>query len=87
MVLRDGDIPVVSRLDASSHYLQVGAFREEYSAMAAAGRFDRRFPITLQKGEGVFRVLVGPLTPDESGALLVTVKALGYKDAFIKRGY
>ncbi|MBN2510548.1 MAG: hypothetical protein JXB03_09730 [Spirochaetales bacterium] len=83
----EGTFRVVQRLDGFSHYLQIGAYREAYSAEAAARRFNGRYPVTLLEASGIFRVLLGPLTPDESGALLLTVRSLGYRDAFIQRGH
>ena len=46
-----------------------------------------KYPIVLVElagGKG-YKVLVGPLTADEYGAILEKFKAFGFKDAFIKR--
>jgi hypothetical protein len=41
---------------------------------------------TSDKGKDTWRVFVGPLSRDESGVALVRVRAMGYKDAFLKSG-
>ena len=49
-----------------------------------------QYPVTVVvanvKNEKNYKILIGPLQPDESGALLYNFKRRGFKDAFIKKG-
>lgn len=87
------DFPAIERymkkeLEASSYYLQLAVFREVAAAGRLAQTLSETYPVTIHpKEDGTsFRVMVGPLRKDESGALLVSFRAGGYRDAFIKRG-
>ncbi len=60
-----------------SVYLQVGAFQKEENALALAGRLkEAGLPVVLVK-DGVYRVRVGPVAPEEKEALRARVEALG----------
>lgn len=73
------------------YYIQAAAFRTADAAKEAAvflGGFDLLTVVeaSSDKNGAVWRVFVGPLSRDESGVALVRVRALGYRDAFIKQG-
>ncbi|HOV65096.1 MAG TPA: SPOR domain-containing protein, partial [Spirochaetia bacterium] len=80
-------LPFTPTLLKGSYYLQLGAFSEEAKARRLAAQFTSTYPMTIQVAESgakkTYKVLIGPLKPDESGALLFTLKASGYKDAFV----
>jgi hypothetical protein len=82
-------IVMATKLQQQRHYLQLGAYREKNSAISAAGRLEEGYPVTIfsdAAGETVsYKLLLGPLTSDESGILLYNFRAGGYSDAFIRR--
>jgi hypothetical protein len=77
-------------LEKGRYYIQIGAYGSEASAKDAVLSVGKNFGAVLQKvtakGKDTWRVYVGPLTRDESGVALVRVRALGFKDAFVKSG-
>jgi hypothetical protein len=77
------DLPV----GTESHFVQVAAFRDEGVADQLATRIGRVYPVrTVAASTGTaFRVLIGPLGPDESGALLLQFRRSGFPDAFIRK--
>ncbi len=81
---------VTKALSKGSYYLQLGVYREEYSALALAGRLGSTYPVTVLVSEGSdfpkYKVMVGPLGADESGVVLYSFKSRGYPDAFLRKG-
>ncbi len=81
---------VTKALSEDSYYLQLGVYREEYSALAMAGSLGSTYPVTVLISENTssprYKVMVGPLGEDESGALLYSFKSSGYPDAFLRKG-
>ncbi len=75
-------------LDSSSYYLQIGAYRDFYSADTLAKKMNIDYPVFLYKKDenGIYRVMAGPLKKDEKGAALYQVRIKGVKDAFIRKG-
>ena len=73
-----------------SYYLQLGAYREQYSALDLAGRLGGMYPVTVYISDSTdtlnYKVMVGPLGQDESGAVLYSFKSSGYPDAFLRKG-
>uniref|UniRef100_A0A7C2FSI1 SPOR domain-containing protein n=1 Tax=Thermus islandicus TaxID=540988 RepID=A0A7C2FSI1_9DEIN len=60
-----------------SVYLQVGAFQKEANALALAGKLkEMGLPVVLVK-DGVYRVRVGPVPPEEKEAVRSRIAALG----------
>ncbi len=82
-------IMMVSKLQNKKHYLQLGAYKEKKSAIRAAGKLDEVYPVTIltdnAKSGLRYKLLLGPLTVDESGVMLYNFRAGGYSDAFIRR--
>ncbi len=75
-------------LDPASDYLQLAVFSSPGSARSTAEKFSATYPVlVLNQGNAYYKVLVGPLSPDESGALLLNFKAQGFRDAFIRKGF
>jgi cell division protein FtsN len=84
-----GELPLVGSLDANRYYLQVGAYSNAGSAQRAVAQLGAQYPteVLADGGEGrtLYRVLVGPLNEDERGSVLYFVRAMGYRDAFIRQ--
>ena len=85
------ELPLVRTLDRSRYYLQVGAYSTAGSARQAVEQLQPQYPTeVLADGDGedertLYRVLVGPLNEDERGSVLYFVRAMGYRDAFIRQ--
>jgi len=81
---------VTKVLSEDSYYLQLGVYREEYSALALAGSLGSTYPVTVLISETTnsprYKVMVGPLGVDESGVVLYSFKSSGYPDAFLRKG-
>ncbi len=85
-----GELPVVDELSADSYYLQVSAHRSVEAAVRTVRSLEQRYPLAVtEHGEGeerLFRILVGPVNRDERGALLIDLRSLGFRDAFVRHG-
>jgi hypothetical protein len=81
-------VPVDSRLEGGKYYIQIGAFSQPGALEVAAARVNKRYPLMVQPGGSpnnlVYRLLIGPLTVGESGAVLQRLKSAGYPDAFVR---
>ena len=84
------EIAVSKELTVDAFYLQVGVFAESASAGRLQDDLSETYPVTVylveQRERPIYKVLVGPLNRDESGALLLTFRSLGFADAFIRKG-
>jgi hypothetical protein len=86
-------VPVIEDLERGRYYLQLRAFGKAELVEAELSRIGNDYPLVIQKNAGgvtessVYRVLVGPVSLGESGALLHRFKSIGYTDAFIRQGY
>ncbi|MDR2186130.1 MAG: SPOR domain-containing protein [Treponema sp.] len=82
-------VPVISRLEQGKYYLQLGAFSRAEAVESELNRIGRTYPLAVQSGGSpespVYRILLGPVNPGESGALLRRFKGSGYRDAFIRQ--
>ncbi len=77
------------KLSADSYYLQLAAYQEIETAKSLASKLLPRYPVTIYTREGEtfpYKVMVGPLNEDESGVMLYSFTAGGYRDAFLRRG-
>ena len=83
------ELPLVRSLDRSRYYLQVGAYSTAGSARDAVEQLRSQYPTEVLADGGeertLYRVLVGPLNEDERGSVLYFVRAMGYRDAFIRQ--
>jgi cell division protein FtsN len=81
---------LTAQLKEARYYLQVGAYKEEKSAGRLARRLAAEYPVTVYTGEKSggfpYKVMVGPLSEDESGAVLFAFHNRGYSDAFLRKG-
>ncbi len=83
-VVKKPDVPKGQDL----YYLQIGAYAEEPSAKAAQKNVSLTYPTRIypeKRGKGMYKVLVGPITEDETGSVLFDLKARGYSDAFLRK--
>ncbi len=83
-VVKKPDVPKGQDL----YYLQIGAYTEEPSAKAAQKKVSLTYPTRIypeKRGKGMYKVLVGPITEDETGSVLFDLKARGYSDAFLRK--
>jgi hypothetical protein len=68
-------------------YVQVGAFSLPDGVEYEINRIGTAYPTVVQitgtDSNPVYRILLGPLSQGESGAMLQRFKSIGYKDAFI----
>ncbi|WP_321992326.1 SPOR domain-containing protein [Marispirochaeta aestuarii] len=82
------EVPTALQVEPDSLYLQLGVYTSPVSAESTAARFKGTYPVlVLNQDNAYYKVLVGPLSPDESGALLMNFRARGFRDAFIRKGY
>jgi len=82
------EAPVVEQLTPGYHYIQVGVYGDESGASAAVSRLEREYPVLVWYPEQTldhFKVMIGPLLPDESGTLLYLFQNSGFGDAFIRK--
>jgi Sporulation related domain. len=82
---------MIEALERGKYYVQIGVYGTSDTLKAAIARVSAQYPMALQRmttkgGAVAYRLYVGPLQRDESGLLLLRIKALGYKDAYIKSG-
>jgi sporulation related protein len=83
-------LPVVSELLDNNYYLQIGAYTVPATAQVAVDALSATYPMAVlpvdRRGTTVYRVLMGPLEQDETGTLLMWLRAKGYRDSFIRSG-
>lgn len=85
------DLPVVSALERGAYYVQVAAMSSSENAARAVQLLNGEgtgYPVaitTQRNGDrDIYRVFVGPLTADERGTALYTVRNRGFHDAFLR---
>lgn len=84
-------IPLINGLEKGSFYVQIGVFATNESLRSAIAGFKSTYPLaveplTTSSGLSAFRLYVGPLGKDESGVVLIGIRYLGYRDAYIRQG-
>lgn len=81
---------VMGSLSRGLYYIQIGAYTTELAASEAVAGLEAALPVVVQKtdnrGKPSWKVYVGPMSRDESGLALLRVKAMGFRDAFLKKG-
>ncbi len=82
------NLPLVTALSSGSSYVQVAAFSNPRSAKTTIERLGERFPVAVvpqdEETRAVYRIFVGPLSEDEKGSALYTVRRRGFRDAFVR---
>jgi cell division septation protein DedD len=85
-------VPILKGLAKGSFYVQIGVYgTNDALGAAVAGFKSTHYPLaveklTTKKGSPAFRLFVGPLSRDESGLVLIRIRSLGFKDAYIRQG-
>ena len=70
---------------AKGYYIQFATFGDIKNVYAAKERYSK-FPLCVVKNaKGLYKVLAGPLTVDEYGAVLAKFRDFGFKDAFVRK--
>jgi hypothetical protein len=86
----DFSAPHIAALERGKYYLQLGLYTRPETVEAELRRLGRQYPLAVQStgvpGSFQYRVLVGPVSQGESGALLRRFKGLGYTGAFVRSG-
>jgi len=79
-----------TELSPEAYFLQLAAFTEAKQAASLNADLSDTYPVTgYLAGSGDkpgYRVLVGPLNQDETGALLYRFRVRGFPDAFLRAG-
>jgi Chemotaxis protein histidine kinase and related kinases len=83
-------VPLITELKKGSYYVQIGVYGTNTALLGAVAGF-KAYPlavesVTTKKGDSAFRLYVGPLSRDESGVMLMRIRAAGFKDAFLRTG-
>jgi hypothetical protein len=82
-------VPRISKLERGKYYLQLGAYSLPELVENELSKISTVYPLVVQEegrgGKPIYRILIGPVNPGESGALLQRFKGSGYRDAFIRK--
>ncbi|MDR3337043.1 MAG: SPOR domain-containing protein [Treponema sp.] len=82
-------VPRISKLERGKYYLQLGAYSLPELVENELSKISTVYPLVVQEegrgGKQIYRILIGPVNPGESGALLQRFKGSGYRDAFIRK--
>ncbi|MCG8478855.1 MAG: SPOR domain-containing protein [Spirochaetales bacterium] len=83
------NLPLVADLDQGAAYIQVAAFTNARSVQRTVDSLGGGFPVAVVSqninGGPVYRIFLGPLSEDEKGTALFTVRNRGFRDAFIRQ--
>jgi hypothetical protein len=85
-------IPMLKGLAKGSFYVQIGVYGTNDALQTAiAGFKSSSYPLAVEKlttkaGAAAYRLFVGPLSRDESGVVLIRIRSLGFKDAYVRQG-
>jgi hypothetical protein len=85
-------IPMLKGLAKGSFYVQIGVYGTNDALQSSiAGFKSTSYPLAVEKlstksGSAAYRLFVGPLSRDESGVVLIRIRSLGFKDAYVRQG-
>jgi len=84
-------IPRIKGLAKGSFYVQIGVYGTNESLQTAINGFKPTYPlaverVTTKSGGVAYRLFAGPLGRDESGVVLIMIRSLGFRDAYIRQG-
>ena len=71
-------------LRKNSYYVQFATLGDEKNIENTINKYNKYPLILMPNGKGAYKIMVGPLTVDEFGAVQAKFKSFGYKDAFVK---
>jgi len=84
------NLPLISQLQRQSWYVQVGSYQSPRVAGDTLRRVTPGYQVAVlpesSRGQGLYKVFVGPLREDEKGLVLYWFRSKGYKDAFVREG-
>jgi len=82
-------LPMITFLESGMSYIQIGAYSKIETVLPELKKLEGIYPIAVMnagnENNPLYRLLIGPITPGESGALLERFKT-NYADAFIRTG-
>ena len=82
--------PVSSKLEKGKTYVQIVIYDDKYNRDDVLKKYGKKYPMVVEerlvKNNTRYTIFVGPLKPQETGAVLERFKQLGFKDAFLKKG-
>ena len=83
-------IPILKGLAKGSFYVQIGVYGTNDSLKSAIAGFKSTYPLAVErlptKAGAAYRLFVGPLSRDESGVVLIRIRSLGFRDAYVRQG-
>ena len=68
-------------LRKNSYYVQFATLGDEKNIESTINKYNKYPLILVPNGKGAYKIMVGPLTVDEFGAVQAKFKSFGYKDA------
>lgn len=82
-------LPFITTFERNSFYIQLAAYSDPVNVRRIVDTWGRQYPVCVERSAGrsgdVYKVFIGPVRRDESGAVLERFKQLGFPDAFVKR--
>ena len=85
------DLPYITEFTKGSYYIQIATYADISNVRKLVDAYGAKYPLgvlrtSTTRGE-VLKVYIGPVTKDEYGAVLERFRQLGFKDAFVKKGW
>ncbi|UTC74121.1 SPOR domain-containing protein [Treponema sp. OMZ 792] len=81
---------VSSKLEKGKTYVQIVVYNDKYNRDEVVKKYGKNYPIVIEesfvKNNTRYTIFIGPLQPQETGAVLERFKQLGFKDAFLRKG-
>ncbi|UTC63818.1 SPOR domain-containing protein [Treponema sp. OMZ 788] len=82
--------PASGKLENGKTYVQIVVYNDKYNRDEVLKKYGKTYPMVVEesfvKNNTKYTIFVGPLKPQETGAVLERFKQLGFKDAFLKKG-
>lgn len=76
-------IVTLENIKKTDYYIQIANLSDADGIKALIKKYKKYDIVLLRNTNGTYKVLVGPLTVDEYGAILKKFKSYGFKDAFL----
>jgi cell division septation protein DedD len=81
--------PTINSLESGKYYLQIAAYSNAEAVNPEISKIDNRLPVAVMTAgtseNPLYRLLIGPLTLGEAGALLQRFRST-HNDAFVRFG-
>lgn len=72
-------------LETGCYYIQIATLGNEKNIKSVLSAYSKYPVVLVPNGKGAYRVLIGPLSVDEYGAVLAKCKDAGFADAFVRK--